>query len=475
MNPTMSSRTKPLSRLIKTCALLPLLAVGPLIAARSQEVPPVSSPEVPDSLDLQTAVRYALENNFDIRQAKERIREQEGLIIEVKSLALPNASIDSGYTKEDAELSSDRGSSGSPGTPTGGGNGDNTQNWQIALNVRQVLYAGGGVKAALTAQKALREAALLDLQATINAALFEVRTRFYNVLLAREQIKVQESNIQLLGEQLQIARNRFQAGASSNFEVLRAEVAAANAQPALIRARNGFRNGIDQLRQSLGYASSRAQSPHKVPEFVGTLEFTPVSFELEPSLLAARANRPELTRLLRLEEAREAGIRNARSGYYPDLSLVGGYVFRKSNQSNRFNDSLDGWTVGLQSQWSIFDGRATAGRVVQARSQLRQSQLLTAESTLAVEVEVRTALSSLQEAVELVNAATKVVAQAEEALRLADARYAAGTITQLDVLESRNALTESRLNQLEANYSYNIAVAAMRRAVGESDPFVLQP
>lgn len=455
-----------LPRSLKIGALLPLLTLSALMAAGPRDVRRPDAPDIPDKLDLQTAIRFALDNNFAILQAKERIREQEGLIVEVRALALPSASIDSGYTKNADELSSDR---GGPGT------NPSTQNWQIALNVRQTLYAGGGVRAALDAQAALREAALLDLQATIDGALFQVRTRFYNVLLAREQIKVQESNVQLLGEQLQIARNRFEAGASSNFEVLRAEVALANAQPALIRARNGYRTSIDELRQALGFSNTRSDNVGKFPEFVGTLEFTPVSFELEPSLEAARTKRPELKRLARLEDAREAGVRNARSGYLPDVAVVGGYQFRKSNLSDRFKSSLDGWTVGLQSQWAVFDGRATSGRVAQARSQLRQAQLLTAESALDIEVEVRSALSSLQEAAELVNAATKVVAQAEEALRLADARYAAGTITQLDVLESRNAVTESRLNQLQANYAYNVAVAAMRRAIGESDPFVIRP
>jgi outer membrane protein TolC len=168
-------------------------------------------------------------------------------------------------------------------------------------------------------------------------------------------------------------------------------------------------------------------------------------------------------------------VKVAKSDYQPDLAVVGGYELRKNNFSNKFSNSLDGWTIGLQSNWAIFDGRATAGRVAQARSQLNQSRLLTSESTLAVEVEVRRAHSSLQEAAELAESATKVVAQAEEALRLADARYAAGTATQLDVLEARVALTDSRNNQLQANYSYNVAVAAMRKAIGSADPFVVKP
>lgn len=455
------------SHVFKTALLAGLMAATAFAAPEPRSRPATQTPDVPDKLDLRTAITYALENNFAIRQARERIREQEGLIVEVKSLALPNASVNSSYTTNADELSSDRG--GGPNSPS------DTQNWQIALNVRQTLFSGGGVRAALNAQKALREAALLDLQATINDALFEVRTRFFNVLLAREQIRVQESNVQLLGEQLTIARNRFEAGASSNFEVLRAEVALANAQPALIRARNYYRTAIDELRQSLGYHNPRAESIRKVPDFVGTLDITPVSYELETALTAARENRPELRRLARLEDARESGVQNAKSGYYPNLALVGGYQFRKSGFSNRFAESLDGWVVGLQSDWAVFDGRATAGRVAQARSQLNQARLLTEESTLAIEVDVRRSLSSLQEAAELADAARKVVAQAEEALRLADARYGAGTVTQLDVLEARVALTESRLNQLQANYSYNVAIAGLRRALGESDPFVLNP
>jgi outer membrane protein TolC len=286
---------------------------------------------------------------------------------------------------------------------------------------------------------------------------------------------VQEENVRLLREQLQTAKNRFEAGASSQFEVLRAEVAVANAQPGLIRARNGYRIAIEELRQAIGYTNTRTGNVTKVPEFVGTLEFKPVSYDLQEAIAQARINRPEIKRLEKLELARESNVKVAKSNYQPNLSLVGGYEFRKSNFSSQFDESLYGWTVGLESTWAVFDGRATAGRVAQARSQLTQAKLLTSETTLSVEVEVRRAHSSLQEAAELADSATKVVGQAEEALRLADARYAAGTATQLDVLEARVSLTDSRNNQLQANYSHNVAVAALRKAIGVADPFVVKP
>ncbi|HRE04827.1 MAG TPA: TolC family protein [Opitutaceae bacterium] len=120
----------------------------------------------------------------------------------------------------------------------------------------------------------------------------------------------------------------------------------------------------------------------------------------------------------------------------------------------------------------MFDGRATAGRVVQARSALAQSQLARSEAELAVEVEVRRSLSSLQEAGELAEASRKVVEQAAEALRLATVRQAAGTATQLDVLTSQVDLTQARTNQLTANYNYLVAMARLRKAMGQADQFV---
>ena len=125
--------------------------------------------------------------------------------------------------------------------------------------------------------------------------------------------------------------------------------------------------------------------------------------------------------------------------------------------------------MGVQSQWNIFDGAATNGRVAQARSAVEQSRLGLNEQSFAIDVEVRRALSSLQEATELAEASQKVVAQAEESLRLANARYGAGTATQLDVLQSQVDLTTARTNQIQSFYSYKVAVAKVRKAVGLPD------
>ncbi len=428
-----------------------LLAVLPA-RAQLNDGKPDPAIEVPPRLDLPYALAFALDNNFAIRQAKERIRQQEGIVLEVRSAQIPNVSSTAGYQRNADEIST---------------NGLD-HSWAVDITARQVVFAGGGVAASVQSQKLALDAAVLELQAVINDALFDVRTRFYAVLVNRERIKVQEQNVELLQRQLQDVKNRFDAGTVSNFEVLRAEVALANAQPALITARNDFRLAIEELRQSLGFTANTNTDVARIPEFLGTLEFNPATFELRSALSTARETRPDLKRLAKLTGAADEAVKARRSAYLPQVSAFGAYDWRQAPAATG-KSSLDGWTFGLQSSWSIFDGNATRGRVAQARSLLEQTKLALSEAELSVDVDVRRAISTFQQSTELAEASKKVVAQAEEAVRLANARFAAGTATQLDVLTSQVDLTTARLNQLQAYYSYNVAVAATRRAMGLPD------
>jgi outer membrane protein TolC len=435
---------------MKLSRLLP----GLLIVTSVASAQPAPAQTIPDTLDLPTALRFAVDNNFAIRQARERIKQQEGVVVEVKARSIPNVSAAGSYQLNDETISQSFPAS--------------DRSWNLSLTATQSLFSGGGVRSSVKSTELTREAALLELKGVINDALLDVRVKFYDILLAREKVKVQESNAELLRQQLKNATDRFEAGTVSAFEKLRAEVALANSQVPLITARNAYRLAIEALRQSLGFATNTPETLRKVPDFVGTLDFIPVTFDLQASLDAARSGRPELARLAKLVDARESSVTTAKANRYPNVSAFGGWQLRKGT-TDSLGDSKDGWLVGVQSQWNIFDGAATNGRVAQARSAVEQSRLGLNEQSLAIDVEVRRALSSLQEATELAEASQKVVAQAEESLRLANARYSAGTATQLDVLQSQVDLTTARTNQIQSFYSYNVAVAKVRKAVGLPD------
>jgi outer membrane protein TolC len=435
-----------------------------LIAAALSVAPKALPDDLPAALDLRTAIGYALDHNFAIRQAREQIRDQEGLVVQVKARQLPNLSAAGQYQGQQASVSIFY---------------NETALWDVQLTASQTLFAGGGIRSSVKNAEYTRDAAVLDLQSTVNNALLDVRTRFYNVLLDREKVRVQEQNVALFERQLSDTENQLKAGTVSNFEVLRAEVSLANAQPDLITARNDYRIAIEQLREALGVPPAPRGVVVAFPEVAGDLSVTPETYDPEAALLAARVHRPELLRLDRLKSAGEQSVRTAASTYYPTVSAFGGYQWNGFGiapssvyAAYGANFSARGWLWGVQSSWAIFDGRATAGKVRQARSQLEQTRLSQASTELAIDVEVRQALSSLQEAAELVAASGKTVDQAVEALRLANERYRVGSATQLDVLTSQVALTQARTNQLQSNYTYLVALASLRKAIGQPDALV---
>src|SRR3990172_3292339 len=143
----------------------------PVVAQLNDGRPDPEFP-VPDRLDLTYALAFALDNNFAIRQAKERIRQQEGIVLEVRAPQIPNVTASGGYQRNDDSVST-----------TGRDHG-----WAADITARQVVFAGGGVVAGVRSQRLALEAAVLALQAVINDALLDVRTRFYLLLVNRERI-----------------------------------------------------------------------------------------------------------------------------------------------------------------------------------------------------------------------------------------------------------------------------------------------
>ena len=179
-----------------------------------------------------------------------------------------------------------------------------------------------------------------------------------------------------------------------------------------------------------------------------------------------------MQRLDKLAEAGEESVTGARSTYYPNVGLYGGYEWGGIGLAQGGTFSGAGWLVGVQSSWAIFDGRLTAGKVIQAKSQLRQARL----SRLAGGSRRRHRGAS--------GAFGPGGGEGVGDGLAADGRgggggpppgrqpLQGGIGTQLDVLTSQVALTQARTNQIQANYNYLVAVAGMRKAMGLGDALV---
>ena len=232
-----------------------------------------------------------------------------------------------------------------------------------------------------------------------------------------------------------------------------------------IKAKNQVRLSLDELAEVLGI---EVRDGNEMPPLSveGELVFEPVSIKLDAALDEAQKRRPILQSLENSLTASAAAIDYAKGDYLPSLSVKGSYDIQMSPFSNRVSDELHGWTVGANASWNLFDGFATSGRVTEAKGAHHSQAIALGKQRLAVNVEVRRSYSTLIEAQELVVASKKVIEQAQESLRLASERLNAGASPQIEVLDSQVALTQAKTNEVQALYDYDVAQAALNRAIG---------
>jgi outer membrane protein len=440
-------------------ALMTLFICSPLFSGGEDAKTASAESELKqDEYDLLRCIQTALENNSEIRKAKQRIEKQRGISIQARAGLLPRIALNSNFNQIDRER-----------LQSFGGGSFGTQNdWAVNVEVIQSIYTGGRVAHQIHQENLKLDASLLDFKRVVADVLLQVREQYYAVLLAREQWKVQELHMGLLWEELKTEQNRFKAGAVSQFNVLRAEVEHDNSKPAVLRSRNNLRTANDKLRNIIGLPSTPDHAPLKI---VGEFQFTPKSANLDAALISAQEHRPELKQLEKASLAEKEKIEVAVSGYKPTVDLVAGYGAEKSRFSSSLKEEVHGWTAGVRGTWTIFDGFATTGKVKEAVADYKISIINLEQQRLDIDAEVRQAHSLLLEASQLMAASEKVITQAEESLRIAKSRLGVGAGTQLDVLAAQVALTQARTNEILALHDYNVAQARLARSTGQAEQF----
>ncbi len=455
------------------CAALALPGLHPLLAGSDRTVvrkkTTTANSRAP-TFTLDQAILTALQQNPDILHARQEIERTKGIYIEFRSEALPRVDATSTFQDTDPRLNR---LTGDGGRITGGTGGVSTngfsfnsgaeRDYTVRLQATQVVFAGGRIVSQIRSADFQRDGSYYGFRNAIDLIISTVRQEFYQVLLNRALIGVQQESVHLLESQLQDQQNRFEAGTVPRFNVLQAQVALSNQYPQLISARNAYRISQLQLAKTLGLDFNPNRGDGAPIEAVGELHYAPRSMQLAPAIEIAKRNRPFLKqqKATLLSNAQQVGV--ARSGYFPQLNATAGYDFRSSPLTDNIRDVRTGYVLGGTGNWAVWDWGETYGRVKQARAVLEESKITYDDAVRQVELEVQQAFANIQQGRELVQSQSKNVEQAAEALRLASARLGAGAGTQLEVLDARVQLTTARSTQLQALFTYNAAVADFDR------------
>lgn len=330
--------------------------------------------------------------------------------------------------------------------------------YSAGLNVTYPLSTGGR----LEAQEALARANLQGAQATYDRTrqqlVFGARQLYLQGLLATENVAAARRALNAANESLRVARARLSAGAASQFDVLQAEVAVANAEQTLVVAQTGVATAQASLNATLNLPQDTSL------ELTDTLTPRPVTATLDAAIVQGLRDRPDLLALRSRIVAAQAGIDLASSGTQPTVGLGAGYGV--SNANGLAPIVYGSWSVTLSATMAVFDGGITEAKVREAQYQVDQLKTREAQVRQQVELDVRLAWLGLDQAAGQLAAATKAVEQGRESARLAAARYSAGVGTQLELLSAQSALAQAELSLAAARFNQNVARIQLILATG---------
>ena len=438
------------------------------------------------SFTIDNAVITALQQNPDVRRALEEIRRTKGVVIQIRAQALPHIGPSATFDWTDPNLRESTSfstfgqvgptptPSGSPGMGVGGiKNLRSDISYNIMVTGTQLIF-NGTTWPAIRGTFFQRDSAYFALRNTVDQVISTVKTQFYQVVVNRELIVVQEESVRLLESQLKDQQNRFEAGTVPRFNVLQAEVQLSNQIPQLITARNNYRISILQLAKTLGLDFNPARGVAAPLHVDGQLNYIPRKISLVEAIELGKRNRPFLkqARANVLNQIEQVHV--ALGGWLPTINANGGGEWLSSQFNSSWGDISKGWLTTVTGSWPIWDSGQVWGQVKQQRALLSESEITFDDDVRQVELEIQQAASNLLQNRELIQATEKNVEQAEEAVRLAKARLDAGAGTQLDVLNAQVQLTTAQSTRLQALFGYNSSLAEFDRATGTQSSYTEQ-
>src|SRR5215472_5867813 len=354
---------------------------------------------------IDQAVITALKQNPAVTTALQEIERTKGVVIQIRAEALPQIGPSFNWEWRDPNLLENTGAllSGARPTPTPGSTpmgvgGVKNLRSDIIYNVQvtgtQLVFNYSTFRA-IRGTFFQRDSAYFALRNTVDQTISTVKTQFYQVILNRELIVVQEESVRLLESQLKDQQNRFEAGTVPRFNVLQAQVQLYNQIPQLIAARNSYRISVLQLAKTLGLdyrPGPRVRLPLRV---FGDLIYTPRQIDLVAAIEQGRRNRPFL-------KQQRANVLNAIEqvhvaigSWLPNVNANGGGEWLSSQFNSSFGDVSKGWLTTDTGSWPIFDSGMAWGKIQQERALLSEQEIVYDDDVRQVELEIQTAASNL--------------------------------------------------------------------------------
>jgi outer membrane protein TolC len=281
-----------------------------------------------------------------------------------------------------------------------------------------------------------------DLHAQVTAA-------FYGLMLAEEAEKIAVADLRRTQEQLEETRSRWRVGYASPLDLKSDEVAVSQARAMLLEAENRTLQAQQFLNMVLGQDISTPVTTE------GSFDITYEELGADSLVRRALRQRPEIKALDRAERITDLSGNLARSAYSPSLMFIGSPGWQNPYQSQ------EGWGYSMSAtvalEWPLYDGGKglSQARVAGINSKKLAYSRFQAEN--GIELEVRSAYASWQEAAQQLMVQERLGEQMVELASMADEQYRMGVISALDYQDIMFSKTQVELARLASLYQMILA------------------
>lgn len=341
----------------------------------------------------------------------------------------------------------------------------------MTLSVSQPLLKNAGAtvnRAAINRAEIGVTVANLNYKSRVLQTVKDTESAYYNLVYAREQLKVRTLSFDLAAKLLDENRTKKNTGVATDLDVLQAEVGVESARRNVLLAEQSVRDAEDALLNLIGqFEFDSSLGDVALPALAS---FTP-DFDLSYKL--ARNNQPDYVAANESLKQLEIDVAAAKRNRLPSLDLDGavGYNTRDSSAGSAYDRLPDGdgyaWQVGLSLRvpWGMNSEKA---RYNTALNNLRREETRVKQLEQSLMVQVRAAVRAVDTNLESVAISRKATELSERQYELEKARFDAGLSTSRRVLEAQDDLETARVAELQARVNLRNATSELNRLDGSS-------
>lgn len=412
------------------------------------------------TLTLPEAIERALQQNEEVRMAREDVDKSKAEYSQARAGGLPRVDLSLGYSRSwllptlvfDTPTGRERFSIGTDNSLTGN------------LLLSQALYSGGRIRASRSSARNLTRYSIATQRGIRQQTRALVEEGFYSVMLGIELDKVSASALtRARSNSRQVAALR-RAGRALEYDLVRARVQVNVLESDSIRVRNGLDMSRSDFKRLVGIDLDRELM------LVGGFDrdVAVPTDSLGRLVALALQQRPEMQQLGALVRARRRDVDVERAGLRPEISFVANGQMQL--QSDKLDLAGEEWrkslSTGLSLTFPIFDGLLTRSKIEEANIELRKSELEKQRVAKIIGLEVKQAWLDLRASASRLASQQGALGLAETGLSMAQSRYINGLGTQLELLDAQLVISQSEADLATAEHDRAVALVRLEQATG---------